>query len=184
MKQRKLRQFICIIHHREGDAKWLIPLLQSINTEYPVVITNHTGSEWCMGAIQQTCQRLDYDEIVFLNESMVIKDNAVWDILFKDYAGQSVMLGERFLMFFGKFRRQQVDKLTFPTVRNKIDDVLLGEGQWCRQYMELGEYVELQPLADGNRFTEKHGRTNMVLENDYFIKWKGSWDMETLLRNA
>jgi hypothetical protein len=96
------------------------------------------------------------------------------------------MLGERFLMFFGKFRRPMVNQLQFPVVRNKVDDVLKGEGKWCREYMELNDHVEIDPLADGDttdesRFVMMHGRKNLVLENQYFKKFKGSWNMETLL---
>jgi hypothetical protein len=180
----KADQAIVIIHHRQGDGKWLIPCLESIKTEYPILITNHEGPDWCMGAIKQTWERTSYKELVFMNESMLCKDNAVWDIIFKQYKGQSVMLGDRFLMFFGKFRRPMVNQLQFPVVRNKVDDVLKGEGQWCRQYYELNDHMPLQPLTDGDTFEMKHGRKNMVLENDYFIKYKASWDMETLLANA
>lgn len=180
----KSEQAIVIIHHRNGDGKWLIPLLESIKTDYPILITNHEGEAWCMGAIQQTWEHTNYKELLFMNESMVVKDNAIWDIVFKQHKGQSVMLGDRFLMFFGKFRRPIVSQLHFPVVHNKIDDVMLGEGQWCRQYYELQDHVAIQPLTDGDTFEEKHGRKNMILENNYFIKWKGSWDMETLLTNA
>jgi len=168
-------QAIVIIHARQ-DSSWLAECLNSIQTDYPVLLTNHDG--WCMNGIQKIWETTDYDEMVFLNESMVVKDNAIWDILFKEHDGKSVMLGERFLMFFGKFRREMVNKLVFPEVKTKVDDVLLGEGKWCREYMELNDHIELQPLSDNDRREDKHGRTNMVLENDYFIKWKGHWSLD------
>lgn len=137
-----------------------------------------------MQGVRKMFEATNYDELLFLNESMVVKDNAIWDICFQKHKNKSVMLGERYLMFFGKFRRVMVNKLTFPDVRSKYDDVILGEGQWCRQYMELNDHVEIQPLADGDRFEMKHGRKNMVLENQYFIKYKATYNMETLLANG
>lgn len=128
-----------------------------------------------MDGIKKIWDTTDYDEIVFLNESMVVKDNSIWEQLFQDYEGQSVMLSERFLMFFGKFRREMINKLEFPQVHSKRDDVVLGEGKWCQEYMNLNDHVEIQPLHDCDRFIEKNGRKNMVLENDYFIKYKGTW---------
>lgn len=169
-----MAQAIAIIHSRH-ESPWLTECLNSIDTDYPVLLTNHNG--WCMTGIQKIWETTDYDEIVFLNESMVVKDNAIWDIIFKEYEGKSVMLAEQFLMFFGKFRRQMVNQLEFPQVHDKREDVLLGEGQWCRQYLALADHVPIQPLIDGDRFEEKNGRTNMVLENDYFIKYKGTWSL-------
>lgn len=174
-------QAIVIIHNR-ANSVWLNECLNSIQTDYPILISNHEG--WVMEGIKKIWQTTKYDELVFLNESMIVKDNAIWDILFNQYRNKSVMLGERYLMFFGKFRRVMVNKLSFPDVRSKYEDVMLGEGGWCRQYMELKDHIALQPLADGDRFEMKHGRKNMVLENDYFIKYKATWDMETLLKNG
>lgn len=175
----KKDQAIAIIHARK-DSVWLAECLNSIQTDYPIIISNHEG--WCVPGIKKIWDTTDFSEIVFLNESMVVKDNSIWDILFKEHRGKSVMLGERFLMFFGKFRRVMVDRLEFPEVHNKLEDVLLGEGGWSRQYQELNDHVEIQPLADGPRFEEKHGRKNMVLENDYFIKYKGTWDLAGCLK--
>lgn len=147
----------------------------------------HDG--WVMEGVRKMWETTAYEELFFMNESMVVKDNSIWDIVFHDYGGKSVCMSERYLMFFGKFRRQMINQLSFPTVTTKLEDVFLGEGQWCRQYYELGDHVEIEPLADGDttdesRFVEMHGRRNLVLENRYFIKYKASYDMVTLLNNG
>jgi hypothetical protein len=139
-----------------------------------------------MGAVKKVWQTTGYDELFFMNESMICKDNTIWDIVFHEYGGKSVCMSERYLMFFGKFRRQMVSRLEFPEVHTKYEDVMLGEGKWCREYYELNDHVEIEPLADGdttdpNRFEEKYGRQNLVLENNYFKKWKGTFNMETLM---
>lgn len=181
----KSKQAIVIIHARKSSV-WLEGCLNSIQTDYPVLISNHEG--WVMEGIKKMWETTNYQEIFFMNESMICKDNDIWNIVFHDNGGKSVMMSERFLMFFGKYRREMINKLQFPTVHNKYEDVILGEGQWCRQYYELNDHVEIQPLADGdttnsNNFEDKYGRRNLVLENDYFKKWKASYNMETLLAN-
>lgn len=178
-------QAIVVIHHR-ADSVWLNECLNSIQTNYPVLVSNHDG--WVMEGVKKMWQTTKYDELFFMNESMIVKDNSVWDLVFNKYRNHSVMMSERYLMFFGKFRRIMVDKLEFPAVHNKLEDVFLGEGKWCREYYELNDHVEIEPLADGDttnpdNFVEKHGRRNLVLENRYFIKYKQSFNMETLMKN-
>lgn len=179
-------QAIVVIHHR-ADSVWLQDCLNSIDTDYPVLLSQHNG--WVMEGVKKMWQTTGYNELFFMNESMVVKDNSIWDIVFHEYGGKSVMMSERYLMFFGKFRREMVNKLQFPEVHNKYEDVILGEGKWCRQYWELNDHVEIEPLADGDinnpdNFEDKNGRHNLVLENRYFIKYKHVYNMETLLANA
>lgn len=181
--KRHTNQAIVIIHARK-ESVWLQDCLNSIDTDYPVILSNHNG--WVMEGVKKIWQTTGYNELFFMNESMIVKDNSIWDIVFHDYGGKSVCMSERYLMFFGKFRREMINKLQFPEVHNKYEDVILGEGKWCREYYELNDHVEIQPLADGDttdptRFEERYGRRNLVLENDYFKKWKGTYNMETLL---
>lgn len=182
----KADQAIVVIHHR-ADSVWLNECLNSIKTDYPVLVSNHEG--WVMEGVKKMWETTGYKELVFMNESMICKDNEIWDIVFKQYKGKSVMLGDRFLMFFGKFRRPMVDQLLFPQVHDKYEDVILGEGGWCRQYYELNDHIAIEPLTDPDitdesNFEMKHGRKNLVLENRYFKKHKATYNMETLLTNG
>lgn len=187
MYKKHPKQAIVVIHHRDNSGVWLNDLLKTIKTDYPVLISNHEG--FVMEGVRKMWETTTYEELFFMNESMIVKDNSVWDIVFHDHGGKSVCMSERYLMFFGKFRREMVNRLQFPEVHSKYEDVILGEGKWCREYYELDDHVEIQPLADGDttnpdNFEEKHGRRNLILENDYFKKWKASFDMQTLLSNS
>lgn len=142
-----------------------------------------------MEGVKKVWETTNYKELFFMNESMICKDNTIWDKVFHDYGGKSVMMSERYLMFFGKFRREMVNKLVFPEVHDKLEDVFLGEGQWCRQYYELGDHVEIEPLKDPDtskesNFVIRNGRRNLIVESAYFKKWKQSYDMTTLLANG
>jgi len=172
-----VKQAIVVIHNR-GNSPWLNDLLTSIDTDYPVLITNHNG--WMLPAIKKMFDTTDYDELFFLNESMIVKDNAIWDIVFKDYEGQGVAIGDKYLMFLGKYLRKYVEQTHFPQVNSKRDDVLLGEQMWNHLYRNADPYfVQLEVMTDTfEEFEEKHGRRNMILEGKYFKKWKGSWDID------
>lgn len=170
---------ICIVHHRH-ESPWLPELLNSINSTYPVIISNHDG--WVMDAVRIMFDITTFDEIFFLNESMIVKDNSIWDIVFKEHEDQSVAVGDKFLMHLGKYLRRIADQTTYPTIHNKIDEVTLGEFGWTREYMALDpDWTSVQPITDTfQHWEDKHGRKNMVLENDYFKKWKNCWSMEQI----
>lgn len=169
------KQAIVIIHNI-GSKGWLEDCLNSIDTTYPIIITNHQG--WCMNGIQKVIENTDYDEYCILNESMIVKDNDIWRIIFEEHKGKSVRLARDYLMFFGKLLKEHI--LPYPEVKTKRDDVLLGEDVWCRGYSALPiEHIDIQPLYDTYQvYKEVNGRNCMVLENDYFIKYKGSWNLE------
>lgn len=172
-----MKQAILVLHHK-GSKGWLEDCLDSIDTTYPIVVSNHPGEIWCMGAIKKFFTETDYDEVCILNETMTCKDNSIWQIIFEEHKGKSVMLGIDYTMFFGKFLTEHI--LPFPEVHNKRDDVLLGEDQWCRGYGRLPiEHIQIDPLHDTYQvFEEKNGRNNMILENQFFRKHKGSWSLD------
>lgn len=133
-----------------------------------------------MDSIRLAFENTPFDEIFFLNESMVVKDNLIWDLVFKQCAGRSVAVGENFLMHLGKYRREIVEQLKWPEIKNKRDEVLKGEFGWTREYMALEpDFVHIEPITDNFEvFEKKHGRNNMILENKYFKKWKSIWSLE------
>lgn len=175
-----MAQAIAIIHHR-GNSLWLNDLLNSLHTHYPIIITNHDG--WMIDGVRKIFETTDFDEVFFLNESMIVKDNSIWDMVFQEYEGRSVTVGDKYLMCLGKYLRKYMDKTYFPmNVRNKRDDVHLGEFGWNRQYMNVDpNFLTIDIMTDTfEEFEEKHGRRNMVLENQYFKKWKATWAEDML----
>jgi hypothetical protein len=172
-------QAIAIIHRR-GPSPWLDDLLESIETSYPLLITNHEG--WMIDGVRETFEKTEFDEIFFLNESMIVKDNSIWDLVFREYEGRSVCVGDKYLMCLGKYLRDKVKQTNVPVVYNKHDDVTLGEFGWNRQYMQQApDFVTVDLLTDTfEQFEEKHGRTNMILENGYFKKWKHTYDLSMI----
>lgn len=171
-----MAQAIAIIH-KKGRSLWLNDLLDSISTDYPIIITNHDG--WMIDGVKKAFETTNFDEIFFLNESMIIKDNAIWDIVFKQFKGKSVAIGDKYLMCLGKYLRKYVEQTEFPVVNSKEEDVKLGEFGWNNQYMDLDStYSQIYSMTDTfEKYEYKYRRSNMILENEYFKKWKGTWNI-------
>jgi hypothetical protein len=82
-----------------------------------------------------------------------------------------------FGMYLGIYSRATLNKVGIPVAQNK-EDAIRYEVEWHREYCNQ-EQVEIMfpELTDGNAkgTEEHHGRINLVLENDYLIKYKGTW---------
>lgn len=179
-----MKQAIAIQHPIKGDVNWLGELLPTVDTNYPILITNHWG--WQIDSVRKIFFQTDYDEIFFLNETMIVKNNSIWKIVFEDLKGYSVALAEKYQMYLGKYLRKYVEQTNFPKVTTRREDVIRGEDEWNHEYMSLdSNIVWIQPITDVNpdiesNFEYKFGRKNMVVENDYIKKWKSQWNISMI----
>ncbi len=166
---RGLRWPLYIVVNNASDANpaWVdaLPGTKFVNDE--------PGYE--LGAIKTILERTDLDEFVFLQDTFEIKDLRVFDIVFKE--PRSVAFGPTFFHYAGKWRREALAKMaTIPTVRNKQESIH-WEHTFSRMYWNREDVWVLDPDFDDStsRFEEAFGRTNMVLENQWMIKRKGTW---------
>ena len=179
-----MKQAIAVQHPIKGRSDWLGELLPTLDTIYPIILTNHWG--WQIDSVRKTFEKTDYDEIFFLNETMIVKNNSVWDIIFKENQGKTVAFAEKLQMYLAKYLRKYVDQTTFPKVNTRREDVIRGEDEWNHQYMTLdSNIVWIQPITDVNpqfpeNFEHKFGRKNMIVQNDYFKKWKSAWNISMI----
>ena len=179
-----MKQAIAISHPIKGDTKWLGELLPTLDTRYPIIITNHWG--WQIDGFRKVWEDTDYDEIFFLNETMIVKNNSIWKILFYDHMDETVAMADKFQMYLAKYQRIYVEEVPFPKVSTRREDVIRGEDEWNHAYMETcPDWIYLDPMADVNpdlpeNFEYKFGRQNMVIENKYFKKWKHQWNISMI----
>ncbi len=159
------------------ESPWLIDCLASLDgCGWPVMV--NVTVNWELTTIDWASWQ--YDEFVFLPESTVVLDQAVFDRCFGDYAGRSVSLawaqGGPFRMYMGKYRSEVVRRAGVPTVRSKYEAIAY-EWDWGQRYSAAdGAVVNLgAPLEHTDRFVEKHGRTNMVVANEFFERFKAHW---------
>lgn len=196
-----MKQGILIVTWSGGKESFKI-LINSLSTEYPVIVVVNDGNNasWItefkdirfiiseddrfeLGAITKVLELTDWDEFILLQDTIEIKNNSIFEILFNNYPNQSVAYNPHFQMYLGKFRRETLEKLSIPVVTNKIESVA-QEGAFLKQYMDTENVAIFNPhFIDGNfygSYEELWGRKNLILSDEYLIKRKGTWDASQL----
>jgi hypothetical protein len=126
-----------------------------------------------------------WDELLFLHDSIEIKDYALFDLVFETYKGKSVSFSDKpyFIMGLGKFLREPYLEASFDT-KNAYMDYKDKEFTFGNDYVK---YADESPIVlfpdlmkneerDTYRAMErKFGRRNILLENQYIKKYKGHW---------
>ena len=178
-----------VIGATRGDSPWLTDLLLTLDgCRWPVVV--HLTRAFELDSIGWAARW--FDEYVFLPESTRVLDPSLFDRCFTDQHGMSVDLGRaqggHFRMYLGKYLAASVQSLGVPTVANKHDAVE-RESEWGERYyrheVAAGRYAVIGgTLEHTSRFEDRHGRTNMIVSNEYLERFKGSWDGESLRHAA
>lgn len=108
-----------------------------------------------------------FDEFVHLMDTCLIKDTSLFDKLFEIEG--NVFLTEGGYHYMGKFDSKSLPDI--PKIDNKQDAISL-ELQWLKK-----PYTAFKPdlPVHTDVFEEKFGQHRMKLENDYIIKWKGTY---------
>jgi hypothetical protein len=159
-----------VITTSEHTKDWLFDCIKSIGTKYPIVIRVNTleDNRWELGGIQ--LGKDTFDEFIHLMDTTVVKDQRLFDKLFE--INGNVFLTEGGYHYMGKFVSDTLP--TLPTALNKQQAV----------YWELNWHAGIQKTffspdlpVHTSVFEEKRGRRNMVLENDYLIKYKATWSL-------
>lgn len=124
-----------------------------------------------------------YEQFIFVPDSTEFLDagNLV-DECFKD--DLSVSLSQSpcpFGMYLGKYRADRVKELGIWPVQSKLDAVAF-ETRWTSEYVRDIEYRTLGDLPHSSTFVERNGRLNMVCENRWLRRYKGSWDGSTMMK--
>lgn len=158
-----------VISASEYSRPFYEDLMKSIKTDYPIYICweglGRPEGSYELGAIKKGSEL--FDEFVYLHDTVLIKDNSIFDELFAMEG--HVLLTERGFHYFGKYVSNDLPDI--PEVRNK-EDAVYWELEWfTKPYTTF--YKQIPVISE--TFEEKHGRINMVIENDYIIKYKARW---------
>jgi hypothetical protein len=83
-----------------------------------------------------------------------------------------------FGMYMGIYTRSDLSKVELYSPVTQRDSIK-AEIEWTKKYANLADKVTVvfPDLRDSKNkgFVEHHGRINMVLENEYIKKYKGTW---------
>jgi hypothetical protein len=167
---------VVVVASTPGREAWLADCLGSIERE--VVVLRQPGT-WELGKIKWLYENTLFDRFLFLHDSVIVKDQTFFDRMFQHPGSVSVTNDPRiFGMFMGVYTREHLSRVDLYSPVTQRDSIR-AEIEWTTGYAAAaGDVPVVFPeLRDSmNRgFVEHHGRINMVLENDYLRKFKGTW---------
>jgi len=176
-----------IIGTSQYTREFLPDCLESIkDVRYPVMVVSNGGyspnisnkkvdrliinqeNRWELGCIQKGKE--NYDEFVFLHDTTIVKDITLFDKLFA-IENENVVLTRGNFHYQGRFISKKLPNL--PIVDSK-DVAIKLEAHWLKYYREFKPDLPVQSEI----FETIHGQNRMRLENQYLIKWKGTWQRQ------
>jgi len=171
---------ILIITHND-NLKPLRNILLSIGeyNKYPIEIhiNRKNESNYELGGLKRIYDnKPQYKEIFILQDTFEVKDNKIFDRVFEEHNGKSVFINQDGQMYCCKYRRDVLDNINIPLPRNKIEAINY-ELEFNNNYRKLDNPIILFPnfVDSHNKFEDKFGRRNMIIENKYLKKYKGTW---------
>jgi len=175
-----------------------------LETEIPVFVgTTSTRGEWLQqcaasfkhrlftpivdDATQELAQikfiheTFRHERFLFLHDSVEILDDRFFELI-DATSGSVALFGDPvpFGMFMGVFERKVLDSVPLWQPASK-EAAARAELLWTTRYARAAEpYTILFPdVCDRKavRVVERFGRKNLVLENEFIRKYKGTWGM-------
>jgi hypothetical protein len=157
-----------------GRETWLADCVASF--KQPVTIRSDFSFE--LGKIKWAYENTNWDRWWLIQDSVVIKDPQFlvdgWDMQSSVAINQSPA---PFGMYLGIYSRKTLDKMEIPLVNTKQESITY-EISWNKEYCLNENVLIMFPEFNDSRASgtkERHGRVNLVLENDYLIKYKSTW---------
>ena len=158
-----------------GRENWLAQCLASISQ--PVLVLSDFTFE--LGKINWVFNNTKVDRFMFLQDSVVIKDEKIFELLTQDEGSISLTNDPCIYgMYLGIYERKILNQIDIPIPKSKresIDYELTWTDSYCRAARNVR--VAFTDLADSKSKRKQvlFGRENLVLENDFLIKYKGNW---------
>lgn len=157
-----------IITTSDYTKEYLQPLLDSLkDCKYDIIIHKNTedNNGWELAGIQKGKET--FTEFVHIMDSTLIKDITLFDKLFEIEG--NVFLTQGGYHYMGKFVSDKLPPI--PKISSKAEAIAY-ELHW---YKGEKKYFEPDLPVHTDIFEEKHGQRRMRLENDFIIKWKGTY---------
>lgn len=162
-----------VVSTAPGRAEWVKYCLESINV--PCIVVSGYGYE--LGKIKWVYDNTDVDRFIFLQDSMVIRNNDLLMSLF-DIEGSACLMCDPSHMgsYIGLYERKTLDKIDIPVI-NKKSEAIRYEIEWNQKYIAACEkFSHPIDIKHETIFTVmRNGRENMVYVNELYEKWKGDW---------
>ena len=164
-----------VIATTPGREQWLAQCLKSIGDRPVIVLSDYTFE---LGKIRWMFENTCLDRWMLLHDSVVIKDQRFFDKAFEYPRSVAVSpCPTVFGMYLGIYHREILSVCGIPKITSK-DEAIYHEVRWHEDYCKVEKVpVMFSDFIDHNNkgVKELFGRPNLILENDYLIKYKGTW---------
>lgn len=160
---------------------WVRDCLNSIHVPNVTLCKSQAGGE--LGAIRMVYEGTRWARFLLLQDSVVVLDQRLFDLV--DEVNGPLLVAPRPCMYLAVYERAVLDELDIPDVPAGQDRELAIEHEtaFCDSYVRQAEQmgfdvpVLFPELTDANAAGQVHhnGRLNLVLENDFLRKYKGTW---------
>lgn len=162
-----------VVSTSPGRAHWVKDCLGSISV--PALVVSGGGFE--LGKIKWVYENTNIDRFIFLQDSIVIRDNDLLMSVF-DTNGSACLMCDPDHMgsYMGLYERETLNKIDIPSISTK-GDAILNEIDWNKKYIEACDNFS-HPINIEHDMLQgvfKHGRENLLYVNSLYEKWKGNW---------
>ena len=158
-----------------GRLAWADQCVLGLLGRDVIVLELDAGYE--LAKLRWVYENTGLDRFLFLQDSAEVLSKGFWARL-SEHPGSVGIMGDPapFGCYMGVYERRFLDLMDWPETLTK-DDSIRQEVLWCSRYAEVsGASVLFPELRDSAGFEREHlGRNNLVLENEHFRKWKGTW---------
>lgn len=165
---------ITIIGTSPTRSGWAADALASVPGE--ALVVSVPGFE--LAKLDWVIRHTIIDRFLFIQDSVLVSE-ALYDRL-ADFTGSVGLLSDPrpFGCYLGVYEREVLERVGIPKINSKREAVE-AEIWWTKAYCEAaGDVPVLFPeLSDRNakRHAIRHGRENLVIENECLTKYKGTW---------
>lgn len=132
-----------------------------------------------LGKLEWVFENTSLERFLFVQDSVQIRSHALYGLLSASTPSVALLGDPRpFGAYLGVYDRATLAKVGFPKIRSKREAVE-AEIWWTEAYVKAAGEVEVlfPELSDQNAKgpVEYLGRQNLVIGNEYFVKYKGTW---------
>ena len=152
---------------------WIYELVRSLTVPYILVSTGN----YELGKFKWVLDNTNLDRFIFLQDSLVIRDNTMFEKIFESEGSACIMCDPTHMgSYLGLWERKVLEKTGVPTPITKKDSVHY-EWEWTKEYVKNCETLA-HPLEIEHQTMHtvmKNKRENLLYVNNFYEKWKGDW---------
>lgn len=176
-----LKQGVVILTHKGSKWKEFVKInskiLKNANINY-IIAENGKNTKYELLAFEKGIK--DYEEFIILQDSILLKNADIIKEMFS--IDGSVFLSTIGYCMFNKYLTKYVLETGLPEVKTKIDAVEKLENDFNRRYRQVNKvnFIHLGCIENSCDFIEKNGRINNISDNEFFTKYRGTWDISQI----